>query len=128
MGLDVSHDAFHGAYTAFQRFRKAVCAATGGHFCDEVSGDDYWLFGEGYDSDSHPGLYEFFMHNDSDGEIAPDLAAKLADEMESLLPELDKMGTGGGHLEDAGGIGAVARKWINGCREAAKANEPLSFG
>lgn len=32
MGLDVSHDAFHGAYSAFNRLRQAVAWAAGGSF------------------------------------------------------------------------------------------------
>jgi len=32
MGLDTTHDAFHGAYSAFNRFRQIVCRAIGGSF------------------------------------------------------------------------------------------------
>ena len=39
MGLDVSHDAFHGAYSAFNRLRQFVCAATGGSF------PPHWIHG-----------------------------------------------------------------------------------
>ncbi len=128
MGLDVSHGAFDGAYSAFNRFREAVCKATGGHWCDAVSGRDFWQFGDGYSSKSHPGLYEFLKHSDCDGEIAAELAAKCADEMEALLPALDAQGDGGGHLSRNGGYGGTARKWIEGCRDAAAAGEELSFG
>ena len=128
MGLDISHDAFSGAYSAFNRFRKAVCEATGGHWSDEVSGHDYWHFGDGFSNKTNPGLYAFLASNDCEGEIAPELVAKLADEMEGLLPLLEKSGDGGGHLSRDGGIGAVARKLIAGCRVAAAANEALIFG
>lgn len=127
MGLDVSHDAFSASYSAFDRFRAAVCKATFGNYCDEVSGRDYWIMGEGFSKESHPGLYEFLAHSDCDGEISPDLAAACADEMEALLPAIDAMGEGGGHVARDGGFGAVARKWIAGCREAAKNGEPLEF-
>jgi len=127
MGLDVSHGAFDGAYSAFNRFRESVCKATEGHWCDAVSGREFWHFGEGYSKETHPGLFEFLAHGDCEGEITPYLAAKCADEMELLLPKLDDMGGGGGHLERNGGIGATARKWIKGCRKAAKAGESLEF-
>lgn len=32
MGLDTSHDAFHGAYSAFNRLRQEVSRARGGSF------------------------------------------------------------------------------------------------
>lgn len=32
MGLDCSHGAFHGAYSAFNRFRQFICAVIGGSF------------------------------------------------------------------------------------------------
>lgn len=130
MGLDVSHDAFHGAYSAFNRFRQVVCEATGGEWPDTMAldGHGYWTFGNDYTNDSHPGLYAFFCHSDCDGEIVPELCAKIADEMEALLPALDAQGLGGGHIERVGGYGAVARRFIAGCREAHAANEALEFG
>ena len=32
MGLDISHDAWHGAYSAFNRFRQKVAQAMGGSY------------------------------------------------------------------------------------------------
>lgn len=130
MGLDVSHDAFHGAYSAFHRFRKVACEATGGKWPDAMATDGHgrWTFGEGYTNDTHPGLYEFFCHSDCDGEISPDVAFRIADEMESLLPAIDAQGSGAGHIERFGGYGGVARRFIAGCRAAHAANEPLHFG
>ncbi len=123
MGLDVSHDAFSGAYSAFSRFRHALAQATGGEY-----GMELWRFGPGYSNKTHPGLYAFFCHSDCDGEIEPELAGKLADEMEALLPHMDKLGSGGGHIDRDGGFGNVTRMFIAGCRRAAEANEPLLFG
>lgn len=127
MGLDVSHDAFSAAYSAFNRFRSAMGVAAGVQWPTGIGGDNFIGFPKGY-AESHPGLYEFFTHSDCDGEIAPDLCAKLADEMESLLPVIDTMGHDWGHIGRAGGFGAVTRQFIKGCREAAAANEPLEFG
>ena len=129
MGLDVSHDTFTGAYSAFHRFRIAVARATGGdiHQTDSWPMEAYFELGPGHDNESHPALFEFLGHSDCGGEIDPVTAGKLADEMEVLLPALDAMGDGGGHLARAGGYGAVARRWIAGCRRAAQAGEPLEF-
>lgn len=141
MGLDVSFDAFHGAYSAFNRFRQAVAEAIGGsfpptkpEFIEKMKAQGYdtfpptwWYWGDGYSKETHPGLYAFFMNSDCDGEIDPATAGKLADEMELLLPALDAMGEGAGHIMKRGGYGQVAREWIAGCRLAVGYNEPIEF-
>lgn len=131
MGLDVyiheGTEAFRGAYSAFDRFRKIVVEATGGTWPSDIFGDRMWYFGKGYTNESHPGLYEFLCHSDCDGYIGYSMAGKLAEEMEALLPEIDKAGYGGGHIERGGGYGAVARKFIAGCRAAKKHRQRLRF-
>lgn len=121
MGLDCSHDAFSGAYSAFNRLRQEVCRATGGSFpphwlytedgsllrdkdgCviydhELADGSWYfelaggsWFFGEGYDPKTHPGLMEFLSHSDCDGEISPEMCTKVADELEALLPKVEAL-------------------------------------
>lgn len=133
MGLDVSHDAFHGAYSAFNRLRQAVAKATGGVFPPHDRADippDYLQLGEGYDNESHPGLWEFLKHSDCDGEIDPATCLRVADDLEALLPriaevEADEPSTG--HLQAAGGYVEVTKRFIAGCRAAAAAGEPLEF-
>lgn len=148
MGLYCSHDAFRGAYSAFNRFRQAIARAAGGsyppHYLYTASGetaigsdgvlvrDETMDEGRFYVADemtyeTHPGLWEFFTHSDCDGDIPPDLCAKLADEMEALLPKIDAQGVGDGHIARDGGFGSVARRFIAGCRDAAAAGEPLEF-
>ena len=128
MGLEVSHDAWRGAYSAFNRFRETLAKAAGIKWptfpvdmnmtfpCDVKE----------YEK-KHPGLYEFFCHSDCDGEIEPEMCGKVADELEELLPALEDGGGGGGHISAQGGYFAVATKFIAGCREAHKANETLDF-
>lgn len=125
MGLDMSHDAWRGAYSAFNRFRKAMADVCGVTWPDFLNGDSMVYFND-FDPETHPGLAEFFTHSDCDGEITPELCAKLADEMEPLLPQLDEMSGAGGHLALLG-FGGAARRFIAGCRAAAAANEPLRF-
>jgi hypothetical protein len=130
MGLDTTHDAFHGAYSAFNRFRQAVAAAMGGSYpphAQDGRNPDLWYWGTGYSAESHPGLYEFLAHSDCDGEISPEMCRRVADEMEILLPAIEEHGLGCGHIERDGGYGAVARRFIAGCRRAAEAGEPLGF-
>ena len=153
MGLDTTHDAFSGAYSAFNRFRQCIAAAIGGSFPDhyeygpggvlipldpskefgpvrQKEGLDpekfYW--GAGYTAETHPGLHEFFRHSDCDGEIAPEMCVKVADELEALLPLIDTLRwNASGHIARDGGFAAVTQRFIAGCREAAAAGEPLEF-
>ena len=128
MGLDVSHDAFSGAYSAFNRFRKVLCEATGGHWCDEISGPEHWFVGEGYTRTSHPGLFAFFSSNDCEGSFDPDIALAIANEMEALLPKLDSIPQEiGGDIARAGGYRKVAERYIAGCRLAHANDEPLEY-
>lgn len=137
MGLDTSHDAFHGAYSAFNRFRQIVAKAMGGTFPEHESATfsdgtpidpKTWYWGPGFNAEKNPGLLVFFNHSDCDGEISPEDCVRVADELEALLPEIEKLDDGGGgHIESQGGYAAVTRLFIGGCRAAAEDNEPLVF-
>lgn len=148
MGLDVSHDAFSGAYSSFNRLRQVVARAMGGSFPphykynadgtpvrrgeygierDERFPDEgFWYSGKGYSEKTHPGLYEFLKHSDCDGEIPPEMCVKVADDLEALLPKVQDV-PDGGHIGRDSGYVAVLRKFIAGCRAAAAAGEPLDF-
>lgn len=149
MGLNCSHDAFHGAYGAFNRLRQFVCAATGGsfppHWLHSPTGeikqgsDGRTLYREGldpnmfytgdeYDRDTYPGLYEFLAHSDCDGEIDTAMCVKVADDLEQLMPKMEALRwESHGHIAAGGGFLEMVRKFIAGCRAAAAANEPLDF-
>lgn len=133
MGLDTTHDAFHGAYSAFNNFRRFLCKSIGGSFTpheDPELKDGYWYWGEGYNKETHPGLYEFFSHSDCDGEISPEMCKAVADELEAILPnveELAKTEQSYGHILRDGGWVEVTKRFIEGCRMAHEQNEPLEF-
>lgn len=147
MGLDCSHGAFHGAYSAFNRLRQIVCWAAGGSFPPHLvhnpdgtlgkdeKGDTLWnmalddsLIYFGQDIDIGSGLYLFLTHSDCDGEISPEMCAKVADDLEKLLPKIASIpNQGGGHIAARGGFAEVIRKFIAGCREAASKGEYLKF-
>lgn len=138
MGLDTTHDAFSGAYSSFNRFRKAVAQAVGAsyppHDKGATDGDGnlldpnmWYIETEEYNEESHPGLFAFLSHSDCDGDFSPEECVQVANDLEPLVPALDTMGEGGGHIAREGGYGGVIRKFIAGCRAAAAANEPLEF-
>jgi hypothetical protein len=133
MGLDVSHDAFSGAYSAFSRFRQVVAKAMGGSYPphdDKELERHMWDWGDGFKEETHPGLFIFMMHSDCDGEITPEDCIKVAVELEQLLPEIKRISTSleeWGHIARNGGVVEVTKQFIKGCRAAAAASEPLKF-
>jgi len=148
MGLDVSHNAWSGAYSAFNSLRRTICEAMGGKWPSSFNSDDgFWYWGDGYTRETHPGLFVFLSHSDCDGEISPDDCTKVADDLEALLPRIaataeepalsgfvmEKNGDGfvgrrtPGHIDRAGGYVGATRQFIAGCREAARLREPLRF-
>jgi hypothetical protein len=90
--------------------------------------DGFWYSGDGYDEESHPGLYEFLKHSDCDGEISPEMCAKVADELEAILPKVESLNSKAyGHIAASGGYSSTLKQFIAGCRAAALAGEPLKF-
>jgi hypothetical protein len=133
MGLDVSHDAFHGAYSAFNRLRQVIVEDL---MDGKWPGPGQWLDGtgswtyateSGYSPETHPGLWEFLCHSDFDGVIAPERCALVARDLETLLDPIEAMGIGGGHIKRDGGFRAVLQRFIDGCLRAAEAGEELRF-
>ncbi len=133
MGLDTSHDAWHGAYSAFNRWRNYLARAAGYELLHDA-GYEYPAFinwdeitpqnieGVWLTTPEEP-LLVIFAHSDCEGQIYPDQAGPLADRLEELLPKLTA-------TEDGGHIGSVAKvteRFINGLRAAVKDNEPVVF-
>ena len=135
MGLNVSHDAFDGAYSAFNRFRGIIAKAMGGSWPpheDKNLDDNLWYYDdENFSEKTQPGLFELMRHSDCDGYITPGKCKKVADELEDLLPKLEQLqethGLGGGHIENSRGYVAVAKRFIAGCRLAHESKERLLF-
>tara|TARA_R110001592_G_scaffold111372_6_gene308492 strand:+ start:13410 stop:13799 length:390 start_codon:yes stop_codon:yes gene_type:complete len=128
MGLNCSHNAFDGAYSAFNRFRQEVAKAAGCKYPphDDKSLDgDMWYTADGMTEETNPGLYELFKHSDCDGDIAPGMCLILAAELEPLLDRMSD--EGGGHIARNGGYRQTLQNFIDGLREAGEAGEPLDF-
>lgn len=119
MGLDTSHDAWHGAYSAFHRWRNEIAKAADIPPLDSMEG-----FGGAvrWDQLKPDPLHVLLHHSDCDGEIAPEDCAKIADRLEELLPKLPD-----GDHPHIGNWRDKTQRFIDGCRAAAAANEPLDF-
>lgn len=143
MGLDTTHGAFHGAYSAFLRFRQVVAKAMGGSYppheksfvCSDgdviIEPDQKRFYVPGtweVFQIERPGLTAFLLSNDCEGEFSPETCKQMADEIEALLPEIEKLDDGGGgHIERDGGFVAVTKRYIEGCRLAHSLNENLEY-
>lgn len=143
MGLDTTHNAFHGAYSAFNRFRQIVAKAMGGSYpphdkpliCSDgdivVEPDSnrfYVPFSWEKFQIKQPGLSAFLVSNDCEGVFSPETCKNMADELEALLPKIAELDNGGtGHIERDGGFVAVTKRYIEGCRSAYDNNEYMEY-
>ena len=112
MDIECSYGAFTGAVSDFQRFRVRIAMAF-----EKTYDIDY------FKPEGNPGLTAFLSLRDLDSGIDAETCAQIALEMEALLPKLDEMEIG---LEPES-VGETARRFIAGCRAAAKAGEPMQF-
>lgn len=133
MGLDTTHDAWHGAYSAFARWRNEIAEALGipmvatswGGVTYELPDDlpvDDSLLGDWHGEPPDP-IYYLLAHSDCEGHIEPVHAAQLADRLEEVLllvPDHDA----GGHI---GMFHEKTQRFIAGCRAAAASGERIEF-
>lgn len=123
MGLDTSHDCWHGPYSMFMRFRERL----------------HWLIQSDpripWDGQYRKGLREAWVdgvyngpepinslmnHSDCDGEIPANECGPLADALEALLVRMPERGT----YDE---IRPATLRFIAGLRRAAAAGEPVDF-
>ena len=138
MGLDTSHDAWHGAYSAFDRWRNKIAEVAGyavwpvqnehGILKDTVMID--WghiiednLMGKWEKPPEDP-LIILIAHSDCEGEIQTEHCHALADRLVGLLPDLANEQDVGGHI---GNYVDKTKTFIEGLRRAANAKETLDF-
>lgn len=119
MGLDTSHDCWHGAYSLFNRWRTKICEVSG-------YGDlkDYHGFGGDKAWPEDDPLTILLYHSDCDGNIKHEDCEAIATRLESLLPALEVAGDGGGHIGD---YTEKTKQFIAGLRLAAKEKEDVDF-
>lgn len=122
MGLDTTHGAWNGAYSAFMRWRKKIA---------ELCGlGDLSQF-EGYDgirplSDiQDEGIRILLSHSDCDGELTPEECEKIASSLSLLLAAPINIDDMGGHI---GNFKFKTETFIRGCQIAVGRNENIVFG
>lgn len=146
MGLDCSHNAWHGAYSAFMTWRRKIAEIVGiplelmeGFYSDDMNQIKLAEFAGPnaeaiielvrrtcpikWSSLKPDPLHALLYHSDCEGELSPDECASIATRLEDILPLLPN-GDAGGHI---GNWRDKTKAFIDGCRAAAAANEPLDF-
>lgn len=128
MGLDTTHDCWHGPYSAFNRWRAELHVAIQRHRgTKDPLGLNGWeaLFRAPpeawpYKDPADP-LDVLMSHSDCDGEIPAEMCGPMADALEALLPMWPERG-----FYD--GARPATLRFIAGLRRAAAAGEPVEFG
>lgn len=141
MGLDTSHDCFHGPYSAFGRFRDCIALAAGFefepyNFIPGVVRERPALPWDSYTDDNFQGIWEtapddilivFLAHEDCQGHIDTKHCAALADRLEGLIPKLQTMDLSR-FASPYDQIAKRTEQFVAGLRDAAKAGEHVEFG
>ena len=136
MGLDTTHGCWHGAYSAFYRWRGALARSAGigertftWHGRDRQEADIDWesiteanLAGEWNECPDDP-LIILIAHSDCDGLIMHEHTIALAERLEELLPALTGMDLGG-HV---GNVVEKTQTFIDGLHCAFEACEDVEF-
>lgn len=128
MGLDTTHDAWHGAYSAFSRWRDELVVAAG--YRSDRSDIAEWndsltieeVAGKWKRELDEPLVY-LLWHSDCDGVIRPKQAVLIADRLTELLPRLPE-------TDDPGHIGnwrAKTQRFIDGLRRASAEGKKVKF-
>lgn len=124
MGLDTTHDCWHGPYSSFGRWRAALAEQVGRPVKTDASGELRYSLPEGewelrnfqgwWDETPDDILDVLFVHSDCDGYIFPHHAGLLADALEAIKtgdPDIDKL----------------TIQFVWGLRQAADAGEIVGF-
>ncbi len=120
MGLDTTHGCWHGAYSAFGRWRTKVAEVAGFPPLDSMEGFGGVTAWEPFQADP---LTTLLSHSDCDGTIPSADCGPLADRLAEVLPKMPE-GDGGGHIRD---WRAKTQSFIDGLRRAAAAGEDVEF-
>jgi hypothetical protein len=119
MGLDTTHDAWHGAYSSFGNWRKEIAKAAGMPPLNDMVG-----FGGNIEWDTleYNDIHILLKHSDCDGEISWQdcklVAEALTDLLDKLPNEFDYTFLSPKKL---------AERFIAGCMLAYNSKENLEF-
>lgn len=126
MGLDTSHNCWHGSYGAFNTFRTAIAKANGKSFDHHYSRrcSNHSISGKWGTRKAPDDILEVLLcHADCTGIIPARFCSALADGLEAIHNKLP-----GDTDQHPDWIRANNRQFIAGLRDAANRNEDVTFG
>lgn len=118
MGLDTTHDCWHGPYSAFMRWRIALNDLIRHNGRNREDLELAWT--QGFYGDQSVPINVLMNHSDCDGRIAAKDCGPLADALQSLLDQLPERA-----LYDD--IRPATARFIAGLRSAASKGEDVEF-
>lgn len=118
MGLDTSHDCWHGPYSSFHRFRRNLAQRIGVDL-DEYIG--YSKTGTKELSSIEHDIMPLLNHSDCDGILTPEEAGRIAKGLQQILDSYDESIPADWDMKDK------IEQFRDGCLEAARYNETIDF-
>ena len=120
MGLDTTHDCWHGPYSQFMKWRCWLHVHVGGGALDETSLRAAWAAGR-YNDQTVP-INVLMNHSDCDGSIPTAMCGPLADALEAVLARAPYRQTIGPDF-----MYLLTKRFIAGLRRASAAGENVYF-
>lgn len=117
MGLDTSHDCWHGSYSSFNRFRESLAEQIGTKL------NEYEGFGgqKKFDTLKHD-IRPLLDHSDCDGTLSVQEAKQVANGLTSILENFNE------NLNyDIYSFKQRIIRFRDGCLDAVRLNEPIDF-
>ncbi len=136
MGLDTTHDCWHGAYSAFMRFRQAIAKCIGIDDLMKMQGYGPNTVGIPWASLPYDPLHKLLYHSDCSGHLEVEDLIPIAERLEAIIHSLttyDTLNEPVGHLaavdpsRHAYGTAGAAKRFAAGCRLAASLGERVEF-
>lgn len=115
MGLDTSHNAWHGPYSSFHSFRKFLANRIG-IVLDSLEGFGGTTSWDTFEHDIKPLLF----HSDCDGELSPEECEQVARGLKSIIDATAETEENEYYIRKA-------KQFMEGCLDAASKKESIDF-
>jgi hypothetical protein len=125
MGLDTTHNCWHGPYSSFNTWRIAVARAALDIDLDQMAGfGGKQLSWAPFRRDP---IALLLNHSDCDGSLRWQDCAAIADRLEESLPGIRALDGGPAWVDGETYLVAKTLQFIAGLRDAAEAREDVEF-
>lgn len=113
MGLDTTHNAWHGPYSSFNRWREKLAKKVNIDLRSMIGFGGYNVW------DESKNYYPLLYHSDCDGELTVDECKKTVEFLESIVNEFQP--------DPEWGTKEDILQFIKGCKDAISKNESIKF-